>query len=213
LTDILENIASAISKLDSSEHAKALVVDALSQGASPTEIIEKGIRRGLEIVGDKYEANEYFLSELLYAGSLVSELFDLLKPNMKNSQLEHKGVIVLGTVKGDIHDLGKNIFKMLADSSGFEVHDLGVDVEPASFVNEARQSSPQVLALSALLTTALVEMRNTLDELRAAGVKANLRVLLGGNAVKKEFGAEIGADAAAFDAVEGLAICRGWTKR
>jgi methanogenic corrinoid protein MtbC1 len=213
LTDILENIASAISKLDSSEHAKALVVDALSQGASPTEIIEKDIRRGLEIVGDKYEANEYFLSELLYAGSLVSELFDLLKPNMKNSQLGRKGVIVLGTVKGDIHDLGKNIFKMLADSSGFEVHDLGVDVEPASFVNEARQSSPQVLALSALLTTALVEMRNTLDELRAAGVKANLRVLLGGNAVKKEFGAEIGADAAAFDAVEGLEICRGWTKR
>jgi methanogenic corrinoid protein MtbC1 len=209
----LENIASAISKLDSSEHAKALVVDALSQGASPTEIIENGIRRGLEIVGDKYEANEYFLSELLYAGSLVSELFDLLKPNMKNSQLERKGVIVLGTVKGDIHDLGKNIFKMLADSSGFEVHDLGVDVEPASFVNEARQSSPQVLALSALLTTALVEMRNTLDELRAAGVKANLRVLLGGNAVKKEFSAEIGADAAAFDAVEGLEICRGWTKR
>ena len=213
MTDILENIASAISKLDSSEHAKALVVDALSQGASPTEIIEKDIRRGLEIVGDKYEANEYFLSELLYAGSLVSELFDLLKPNMKNSQLGRKGVIVLGTVKGDIHDLGKNIFKMLADSSGFEVHDLGVDVEPASFVNEARQSSPQVLALSALLTTALVEMRNTLDELRAAGVKANLRVLLGGNAVKKEFGAEIGADAAAFDAVEGLEICRGWTKR
>jgi dimethylamine corrinoid protein len=213
LTDILENIASAISKLDSSEHAKALVVDALSQGASPTEIIEKAIRRGLEIVGDKYEANEYFLSELLYAGSLVSELFDLLKPNMKNSQLERKGVIVLGTVKGDIHDLGKNIFKMLADSSGFEVHDLGVDVEPASFVNEARQSNPQVLALSALLTTALVEMRNTLDELRAAGVKANLKVLLGGNAVKKEFGAEIGADAAAFDAVEGLEICRGWTKR
>jgi methanogenic corrinoid protein MtbC1 len=199
--------------MDSSEHAKALVVDALSQGASPTEIIEKGIRRGLEIVGEKYEANEYFLSELLYAGSLVSELFDLLKPNMKNSQLERKGVIVLGTVKGDIHDLGKNIFKMLADSSGFEVHDLGVDVEPASFVNEARQSSPQVLALSALLTTALVEMKNTLDELRAAGVKANLRVLLGGNAVKKEFGAEIGADAAAFDAVEGLEICRGWTKR
>ena len=213
MTDILENIASAISKLDSSEHAKALVVDALSQGASPTEIIEKGIRRGLEIVGDKYAANEYFLSELLYAGSLVSELFDLLKPNMKDSQMERKGVIVLGTVKGDIHDLGKNIFKMLADSSGFEVHDLGVDVEPMSFVNEIRQAHPQVLGLSALLTTALEEMRNTLDELRAAGVKTNLKVLLGGNAVKKEFGAEIGADATALDAVEGLGICKEWTER
>jgi dimethylamine corrinoid protein len=213
LTDILDNIASAIGKLDSSENAKALVTDALSQGMSPTAITEKGIRRGLEIVGEKYEANEYFLSELLYAGSLVSELFDLLKPSMKNHQLERKGIIVLGTVKGDIHDLGKNIFKMLADSSGFEVHDLGVDIEPTSFVNEVKQAHPQVLGLSALLTTALEEMRNTLDELRTAGVKIDLRVLLGGNAVKKEFSAEIGADAAALDAVEGLEICKGWTKK
>jgi methanogenic corrinoid protein MtbC1 len=213
LTDILDTVASAIGKLDSSENVKALVTDALSQGLSPTEITEKGVRRGLEIVGKKYEANEYFLSELLYAGSLVSELFELLRPSMKNLQLERKGVIVLGTVRGDIHDLGKNIFKMLADSSGFEVHDLGVDVEPTSFVDEIRQAHPQVLGLSALLTTALEEMRDTLDELRTAGVKTNLRVLLGGNAVKREFGAEIGADATALDAVEGLEICKEWTEK
>jgi methanogenic corrinoid protein MtbC1 len=213
LTDALENIAIAISTLDSSDHAKAVVTDALSQGFSPTEIAEKGIRRGLQIVGEKYEASEYFLSELLYAGSLVSDLFELLKPSMKNNQLERKGVIVLGTVRGDIHDLGKNIFKMLADSSGFEVHDLGVDVEPTAFVDQVKESRPQVLGLSALLTTALMEMKSTLDALRAAGVKGNLKVLLGGNAVKKEFGVEIGADATALDAVEGLEICRGWTKK
>jgi len=213
LTDALENIAISISTLDSSDHAKAVVTDALSQGFSPTEIAEKGIRRGLQIVGEKYEASEYFLSELLYAGSLVSDLFELLKPSMKNNQLERKGVIVLGTVRGDIHDLGKNIFKMLADSSGFEVHDLGVDVEPTAFVDQVKESRPQVLGLSALLTTALMEMKSTLDALRAAGVKGNLKVLLGGNAVKKEFGVEIGADATALDAVEGLEICRGWTKK
>ena len=213
MTDALENIAIAISTLDSSDHAKAVVTDALSQGFSPTEIAEKGIRRGLQIVGEKYEASEYFLSELLYAGSLVSDLFELLKPSMKNNQLERKGVIVLGTVRGDIHDLGKNIFKMLADSSGFEVHDLGVDVEPTAFVDQVKASRPQVLGLSALLTTALMEMKSTLDALRAAGVKGNLKVLLGGNAVKKEFGVEIGADATALDAVEGLEICRGWTKK
>jgi methanogenic corrinoid protein MtbC1 len=213
LTDTLENIALAISKLDSSDHAKALVTDALSQGISPKEIVEMGIRRGLQIVGEKYEANEYFLSELLYAGSLVTDLFELLKPIMKNRQLERKGVIVIGTVRGDIHDLGKNIFKMLADSSGFEVHDLGVDVEPTAFVDQVKESRPQVLGLSALLTTALMEMKSTLDALRAAGVKGNLKVLLGGNAVKKEFGAEIGADATALDAVEGLEICKGWTKK
>jgi dimethylamine corrinoid protein len=213
LTDTLENIALAISKLDSSDHAKALVTDALSQGISPKEIVEMGIRGGLQIVGEKYEANEYFLSELLYAGSLVTDLFELLKPIMKNRQLERKGVIVIGTVRGDIHDLGKNIFKMLADSSGFEVHDLGVDVEPTAFVDQVKESRPQVLGLSALLTTALMEMKITLDALRAAGVKGNLKVLLGGNAVKKEFGAEIGADATALDAVEGLEICKGWTKK
>jgi len=213
LTDALGNIAIAISTLDSSDHAKAVVTDALSQGFSPTEIAEKGIRRGLQIVGEKYEASEYFLSELLYAGSLASDLFELLKPSMKNHQLERKGVIVLGTVKGDIHDLGKNIFKMLADSSGFEVRDLGVDVEPTAFVDQVKESRPQVLGLSALLTTALMEMKSTLDALQAAGVKGNLRILLGGNAVKKEFGVEIGADATALDAVEGLEICRGWTKK
>jgi dimethylamine corrinoid protein len=213
LTDILESVASAIGELGSSENVKALVNDALSRGLSPTDIVEKGIRRGLEIVGKKYEANEYFLSELLYAGSLVSELFSLLKPRMKNDQLERKGTIVLGTVKGDIHDLGKNIFKMLVESSGFEVHDLGVDVEPTSFVKEVRQARPQVLGISALLTTALEEMRNTLSELRTSGAKSNLRVLLGGNAVKKEFGVEIGADATALDAVEGLEICKEWTRK
>jgi methanogenic corrinoid protein MtbC1 len=213
LTDALESIAQAIAKLDSSDRAKALVTDALSQGFSPTEIAEKGIRQGLQIVGEKYEASEYFLSELLYAGSLVGDLFELLKPSMKNRQLERKGVIVLGTVKGDIHDLGKNIFKMLADSSGFEVHDLGVDVEPAAFVAQVKESSPQVMGLSALLTTALVEMKDTLDVLRTAGLKDNLKVLLGGNAVKKEFGAEIGADATALDAVEGLEFCKGWIKK
>jgi dimethylamine corrinoid protein len=213
LTEILDDVASAIGKLDSSENVRTLVTDALSQGLSPTEITEKGIRRGLEIVGKKYEANEYFLSELLYAGSLVSELFDLLKPSMKIYQLERKGTIVLGTVKGDIHDLGKNIFKMLAESSGFEVHDLGVDVEPTNFVNEVRHAHPQVLGISALLTTALEEMRNTLSELRTSGVRTNLSVLLGGNAVKKEFGSEIGADATALDAVEGLEICKEWMRK
>lgn len=213
MTDALESIAQAIAKLDSSDHSKALVTDALSHGFSATEITEKGIRQGLQIVGEKYEANEYFLSELLYAGSLVGELFELLKPHMNSSQLEQKGVIVLGTVKGDIHDLGKNIFKMLADSSGFEVHDLGVDVEPATFVAQVKEARPQVIGLSALLTTALAEMKDTLDALRTAGLKDNLKVLLGGNAVKKEFGTEIGADATALDAVEGLEICKGWTKK
>ena len=203
----------AIGGLDSADKAKTFLIAAVSQGFPATDIAERGIRRGLEIVGQKYEAGEYFLSELLYAGALVADLFELLKPVMKNQQLERRGVIVLGSVRGDIHDIGKNIFKMLADSAGFEVHDLGVDVEASVFVDEIRRSSPQVLGLSALLTTALVEMKNTVHILGTSGVRSNVRVLLGGNAVKKEFGTSIGADATALNAVEGLEICRMWTKK
>lgn len=203
----------AIGGLDSADKAKTFLIAAVSQGFPATDIAERGIRRGLEIVGQKYEAGEYFLSELLYAGALVADLFELLKPVMKNQQLERRGVIVLGSVRGDIHDIGKNIFKMLADSAGFEVHDLGVDVEPSVFVDEIRRSGPQVLGLSALLTTALVEMKNTVHILGTSGVRSNVRVLLGGNAVKKEFGTRIGADATALNAVEGLEICRMWTRK
>jgi len=213
MTDVLSIIAAAIGNLDSVDNTKAFVTTAVSQGLPAADIVERGIREGLEIVGQKYEAGEYFLSELLYAGSLVSDLLGILKPLMKNQQLETKGVIVLGTVRGDIHDIGKNIFKMLVDSAGFEVHDLGVDVEPASFVEEVRRSDPQVLGLSALLTTALAEMKSTLDTLGVSGVGSSVKVLLGGNAIQKAFAREIGADAAALDAVEGLEICRKWAQK
>jgi methanogenic corrinoid protein MtbC1 len=213
MTDVLEDIAGAIGRLDSEDHAKILLTAALSQGVSPSEIVEKGVRKGLQTVGEKYEAGEYFLSELLYAGSLVDALLQMLKPTMKDQKLERKGVIVLGTVRGDIHDIGKNIFRMLADSTGFEVHDLGVDVEPDSFVEEIKKSTPDVLGLSALLTTTLTEMRNTVEAVSTAGVRTKLRILLGGNAIKKEFASEIGADAGVLDAVEGLEICRKWMQR
>ena len=213
MADVLEDVSVAIATLDSVERTKELVRSALSMGFSATEVVERGVRRGLEVVGKKYEAGEYFLSELLYAGSVVGEVLEMLKARMTEQQLERKGVIVLGTVRGDIHDIGKNIFKMLAEASGFEVHDLGVDVEPSTFIEEIRKSRPQALGLSALLTTALAEMKSTVAAVQAAGVRGKLKVLLGGNAVKKEFAREIKADAAALDAVEGLEICRRWVER
>ncbi len=213
VTDVLESIAAAIGRLDSVGQVKAILSIAMSEGLPATDIAERGIRRGMEIVGQKYEGGEYFLSELLYAASLVGDLFEMLRPSMKDQQLERKGLILLRTVRGDIHDIGKNIFRMLADSAGFEVHDLGVDVEPAMFVDNVRKSSPEVLGLSSLLTTTLMEMRNTIEALNSAGVQAKPKVLLGGNAVSKEFGREIGADAAALDAVQGLEFCRMWTQK
>jgi len=209
MTDVLGDIAAAIGKLDSANNTKALLAIAIFQGVSATDIAERGIRRGLEIVGQKYEAGEYFLSELLYAGSLVSDLFEILKSVMKNQQLERKGVIVLGTVRGDIHDIGKNIFKLMAESAGFMVEDLGVDVDPERFVQESKRLRPDTLGLSCLLTTGLPEIEVVTEMLNQAKTRSDLKVLIGGNAVTKEFAQQVGADAAAFDAIQGVEFCRG----
>jgi len=151
------------------------------------------------------------LAELLYAGSLVTDLLKILESAMKSQHLHYKGVIVLGTVRGDIHDIGKNIFKTLAEGSGFEVHDLGVDVDPNSFAEETVKSDPDIVALSALLTTSLGEMKNTVQALASRVLENNLNVILGGNAVTKAFADEIGAHAA-LDAIEGVELCKRWRK-
>jgi dimethylamine corrinoid protein len=207
----VEELAEMIGRLESPEKVTTLLTSLLSQGVPATDIVEKGVRPGMTIVGQKYEAGEYFLAELLYAGSLVTDLFKVLQPIMKNQQLTSKGMIVLGTVRGDIHDIGKNIFKSLAEASGFEVHDLGVDVDAQSFIDETTKSNPAIVALSALLTTSLGEMKNTVHSL-ANKPKDNWKIILGGNAVTKAYAEEIGAHAA-LDAVEGVELCNRWTSK
>jgi len=164
----------------------------------------------LEDVGKKYEAGEYFLSELLFSASMVNDVMDVLNPYLKGIEFKRKGAIVLGTVKGDIHDIGKNIFKMFAQASGFEVHDLGVDVDEQKFVEKLKQTKAEILALSALLTTTRNEMKVVIDALVKNGIRGSVKVLIGGNAVDEKFAKEIGADAAARDAVEGVEICKRW---
>lgn len=208
--EAVKKLASAIAELKGSEEVKRLVNEALSAGVAVEKILEDGVRMGLEAVGKKYEAGEYFLAELLYAASLVNDAIALLKPKLSQAPRRAAGKIVLGTVRGDIHDIGKNVFKMLAEAAGFEVHDLGVDVAPETFVRKVEETGASVLALSALLTTTLQEMRNVVEELKEAGVRDKVKVLLGGNAVTKEFAEEIGADGAALNAVEGVEMCRRW---
>ena len=207
---LLEHIASAICDLHETSRIRKLVNGALSQGVPVTKIIEEGIRRGLDCVGRRYENGEYFLSELLYSTSVVNDAFETLKPKLRSEDVKKKDTIVLGTVRGDLHDIGKNIFKMLAETSGFTVYDLGVDVEPEAFTRKFKETGAQVLGLSALLTTTMSEMKNTVDMLAQEGVRNKVKVILGGNAVTKAYAEEIGADAAALDAVEGLKICEEW---
>lgn len=208
--DLLAKIYQSLSSLENPEKIKNLVNEAIRQKIPLTHIIEKGLRRGLEEVGKRYEAGEYFLSELLYSASLMNEAMQVLETHLKGIEFKKKGAIVLGTVKGDIHDIGKNIFKMFAQASGFEVYDLGVDVDEQKFIEKLKETKAEILALSALLTTTRNEMKVVIDVLIQRGIRNNIKVLIGGNAVDKKFAEEIGADAAARDAVEGVEICKEW---
>jgi len=210
--ELLNNIAITISNLENSEKIKNLIKEAISKKIPIIKIIEEGLRKGLDIVGKKYENNEYFLSELLYAATLMNDALEILEPLLKTEKIKSKGVIVLGTVRGDIHDIGKNIFKMYAQATGFEVYDLGVDVEPEKFIEKIKETKAQILGLSALLTTTILEMKTVIEKLKEEGVRDKVKVLIGGNAVTKEFAKEIGADAAALNAIEGIEICKKWVE-
>jgi methanogenic corrinoid protein MtbC1 len=209
----LDSLAKTVGEVEDSGRVRDLVNRALSEGVAPVDIVERGLRRGMDTVGKKYEAGEYFLSELLYAGDLVSEALEVLKPLLRSGRAERKGVIVIGTVRGDIHDIGKNVFSMLCQVAGFEVHDLGVDVAPEVFIKKLGETGASVLGLSTLLTNTRPEMKAVVDMLRQSGMRSRVKVLLGGNAVTRDFAGEIGADAAALDAVEGVELCKRWVER
>lgn len=208
-TTILDGIANSLGNLNG-EKLTEFLKEALKDDISITEIIEKGLRKGLETIGNKYEGGEYFLSELLFGADLTDTAFEMLKPYLQQLQADVKGTIVTGTVRGDMHDIGKNVFKMFAEASGFKVVDLGVDVDPESFINAVEENKANILGLSALLTTTISEMKIVLEKLNSAGIRNEVRVILGGNAVSTEFAEEIGADAAVLDAVQGVQLCKEW---
>ncbi len=211
LGNVLEELSLALSNLRSPEEIQNLTNTALSQNIPVSDVVEKGLRLGLQDVGRRYEEGEYFLSELLYAASILDQLMQTLRPRLTAESLRVRGSIVLGTVLGDIHDIGKNIFKMIAEAGGFRVVDLGVDVDAERFVQESKQSHPNILGLSCLLTTGLPEIKTVIEKLNQAEIRTNLNILIGGNAVTKEFAKQVGADAAALDAVQGADFCRSVT--
>jgi methanogenic corrinoid protein MtbC1 len=184
-----------------------LVKLALSQNISVPDIVEKGLRPGFDIVGQKYEKGEYFLSELIFAAATLDKVMQVLKPLLSTRNLHKKGTILLGTIHGDIHDIGKNIFKWMAESAGFSVQDLGVDVDPEHFIQESKRLEPDILGLSCLLTTGLPEIKVVTDMLNQTEIRSNLKVLIGGNAVTKEFAQQVGAHAA-LDAIQGVEFCK-----
>ena len=179
---------------------KELVAQAIEEGIAPQSILEEGLLSGMSIIGEKFKNNEVFVPEVLIAARAMNGGVEILKPYLVDAGVEAKGTVVLGTVKGDLHDIGKNLVKMMMEGKGLNVVDLGVDVPAQSFVDAAIENNADVIACSALLTTTMGEMKNVVDELISRGIKGNYKVMIGGAPVTTSFCEQIGADAYTADA-------------
>ena len=207
--EILDRLRDSIVNLDIESVRKACK-EAVESGIPPYKAVIDGMAKGMEIVGQKYEANEYFLAELIMAGETMKEGMKILEPHLKAGDVKATGRVVIGTVKGDLHDIGKNIVVTLLKAAGFDVIDLGIDVPAEKFVEAVKNNSPDIVAMSALLTTTMTEMENIIKELEKAGLRDKVKVIIGGAPITPDYARKIGADAAAKDAVEGVKICKSW---
>ena len=184
----------------------------LEAGIGPLEIIENGLLPGLETIGEMFEDEEIFLPELMKSAQIFQGAMDLLQPKIQEmgTDVKKKGTVVIGTVKGDMHYIGKNIVKLLMETSGFDVHDLGVDVDPFAFIVKADEVNADIIALSALLTTTLVGQKDVLEALESQGKRSKFKVILGGGAVTKSWSDEIGADGYAENAYGAVALVKSF---
>jgi len=179
---------------------KELTQQALAEGVAPDEIITKYLIPAMAEVGDRFERNEFYVPELLIAARAMQGALNILKPLLADTDLKPVGRVVIGTVKGDLHDIGKNLVAMMLQGAGFEVVDLGVDVAPDKFVDAVSQGQVQMVALSALLTTTMPAMKTTIEALKAASLRDRVKVIIGGAPVTQRYADEIGADGYAPDA-------------
>ena len=183
-----------------------LVQQALESDISPQVIITEGLTAGMQVVGEKFSTKEYFIPDMLASAEAVGAAMDILKPIMESSNVETKGKFAIATVKGDIHDIGKNIVAILLKGAGYEVYDLGIDVPTEKVIEFVKEEKPRYLGLSALLTTTMTEMGVVIKALEESKVRSSVKVLIGGAAVSDEFAQEIGADAYCIDAFAAVKV-------
>jgi 5-methyltetrahydrofolate--homocysteine methyltransferase len=187
---------------------EALVETALKRRADLDELINTALIAAMDVVGDRFSKSEIFVPEMLVAAVTMKKGLDMIKPLLQEGQEQSKGKIILCTVRGDLHDIGKNLVAMMLEGAGFEVIDLGVDVTVENVIDKVADIQPQVLGLSALLTTTMPEMENVIHVLQARGIREKVKVIIGGAPVDAEFAEKIGADAYGKDASEAVTIAR-----
>jgi 5-methyltetrahydrofolate--homocysteine methyltransferase len=192
------------------EEALRIATDMAERGVDPMAVLGAA-REAMDLIGQRYEKGSYFLPELILAGEVMSQITALVKPQLEKMPApERLGKVVIGTVKGDIHDIGKNIVSFMLDANGFEVVDLGVDVSPEKFVEAIRNSKPQVVGLSGFLTLAYDAMKETIQAIQAAGLRDGLKIMIGGGQISEEIRQYAGADAFGNDAMAGVSLAKGW---
>ncbi|MBW2062763.1 MAG: cobalamin-dependent protein [Deltaproteobacteria bacterium] len=183
------------------------VTNRLNNGEEPIQLIRE-LQDGMGLIGERFESGDYFLSELLMSADLFTRAMEVLEPKLEDTALETIGKIVIGTPKGDIHDIGKNIFCTVAKAAGFEVHDLGVDVPVERFLEAVEEVKPQILGFSALITTTFKPMKEVVDLLVEKGLRENLKVIVGGGVTNETVKRHVGADGQTTDALAGLNQCK-----
>jgi len=204
-----EDLVNTLADLKEKEALK-IVEDRLSAGDEPLKILDDA-RRAVEIVGKRFADSEYFIPDLVYSGEILKEITDMVKPKLtKAAEVKRVGKVIIGTVAGDIHDIGKDIVVFMLDVNGFEVYDLGVDVPAQKFVDKIKESGAPIVGLSGFLALAFDSMKETIEVMKAAGLRDKVKVMIGGGQMSDEIRKYTGADAYGKDAMAGVTLAKKW---
>ena len=204
-----KQLVEAIADMREAEALK-LVEEMVENGSDPMAILDSA-REAMDLVGKRYNEGVYYLPELMLAGEMMNHITEIIKPKLANMpDRERHGKVLIGTVEGDIHDIGKNIVSFMLDVNGFEVHDLGVNVQPQKFIDAIREFHPQVVALSGFLTLAFDSMKNTVAAIESAGLRDKVKIIIGGGQINEDVKIYAGADGFGKDAMAGISFAKKW---
>ncbi len=199
----LNNVSEALQRGDA-EKVEELVKKALKENLTPKKILEDGLIKGMDIIGVKFKKNEVYVPEVLIAARAMHAGMSILRPKLIETGVKNIGTIAIGTVKGDLHDIGKNLVKMMLEGAGFEVIDLGTDVSTDKFVEAVKEHQPNIIGMSALLTTTMVNMPEVIKALEAAGLRDKVKIMIGGAPITQNYADQIGADGYSPDAASAV---------
>jgi 5-methyltetrahydrofolate--homocysteine methyltransferase len=203
LTQVAENVIRG-----QAPKVKQLVEDNLAENIPVGKILNEGLIAGMNVVGEKFKNNEFYIPEVLIAARAMKSGMELIRPLLSESGIEPVGTVAIGTVKGDLHDIGKNLVMMMLEGTGFEIIDLGIDVAVDQFISAIETDGAQIIAMSALLTTTMPTMKTVIDEIEEAGLREHVKIMIGGAPITQGYADEIGADGYARDAASGVDVAK-----